>query len=78
LISTAGNGVAKGDEVVIKVEGKLELVLTGTVQHVHHRTAIGEMTLGVRFVNRDSGQVRTLRRVLRTCSARGVSLVDPS
>jgi len=76
-IASASNDVVKGDEVVIKIDGNVELVLTGTVQHVERRPATGELSLGVRFEYRDSGQARTLRRVLRTCSARGVTLVDP-
>lgn len=75
LIVTADNDAAVGDEIVIRIQGKADLVLTGRAQHVQRRTGVGEMAVGVKFDYRDSGQARTLRQILRTCSARGVMLV---
>ncbi len=75
LIVTADNDAAVGDEIVIRIEGKVDLVLTGTAQHVHRRRALGEMAIGVQFEYRGTGQARTLRQILRTCSARGVMFV---
>jgi len=75
LIGTADSDAAVGDEIVIRIQGKVDLVLTGTAQHLHRRRAVGELAIGVKFNYRDSGQVRTLRQILRTCSARGVMFV---
>lgn len=75
LVVTADSDVAVGDEIVIRIQGKVDLVLTGRAQHIHRRRGGGETAIGVQFEYRGSGQTRTLRQILRTCSARGVMFV---
>ena len=76
LITAADTTVVTGDTLVLRIRGKADLVLTGTVQHLERRPASGEVGLGVQFDNRGSEQQRTLRRILRSYSSRGVMIVD--
>ncbi len=76
MMITADTSVVVGDTLVVRIRGKADLVLTGTVQHLTRRATAGEVALGVQFDNRGSDQQRTLRRILRTYSARGVMVVD--
>jgi len=72
LVSTADADVMRGDSIVMRMRGQFDLVVTGTVRHMHHQPALGELVMGIKFEQCDGGQVRTLRRLLRTCSGRGV------
>jgi hypothetical protein len=76
LLIAADNDAVVGDEVVMHIRGRGDLVVTGRVQHVHRRRAAGELALGIRFDTRDLGQERTLRHLIDSYRTLGVTAMD--
>jgi hypothetical protein len=67
-----------GERVVVRIQADAvaqELVLTGTVRHVHLKT-LDELALGVIFEHRSSGEQRNLRCLLHAFAAKGLVLFD--
>jgi hypothetical protein len=77
LIDAKRAAVGVGDSLVVRVPVlDSDIVVTGLVQHVQRRRLAGTLLIGCQFEQRQSGEQRTLRRLLRTCASRGVLLVD--
>jgi hypothetical protein len=75
-IATDRAYVGIDQNVVIRVRALQDLVLTGAVQHIHHRMNSNDWVIGVRFQHRETGEQRTLRQLLRECAGRGVMVVE--
>jgi len=69
--------VQVGNRIVINVPvAETGLTVTGTVLHLQRRRVEGGMVLGIQFENREGGEQKILRRLLRSCAAYGVLAVE--
>ena len=77
LIATPNPPPARGERVGIRLmapAASQDLVLTGRVMHSRPRAE--GCAFGVQFEYRESGEQRSLRRLLRVFAARGVVILD--
>lgn len=84
-LSTGGMLIAAGEDVEVGLHERVivrvaaptgEMVVSGRVRHIQRRRMQGGLVLGIKFEHRQTGEQRTLRRLLRLCAARGILLVD--